>query len=117
MLIFRKPFTSYVTENQLTKEQNKQVTIPGQSVPMNLLVQRYASGQVFGLSSFPVEYETDSDNDFDELEGRFRPDPSDPLTYERAAIESVELNEELKRRKNEKVKEKGEPADVPPVVE
>lgn len=118
---FRRQFDPYVNNRKLTKEENKSIVVPGQSVPMSLLVARYASGQVFGLSAFPVEYEVESEEDIpvereyeniDVLESRFRPDPSDPLTLERAAAMNYELKKQLK---NAKKTEKPSGATVPVV--
>ena len=97
-----------------TKEQNKRVTIPGQSLPMSLIVQRYQTGQLFGLSSFQTVH--DYDNDPDEFEMPFFPDPADPLAYERASMLSKDLNNEFKRHKDEKEKKRaGDDNPSPPL--
>lgn len=102
MVAFKKQFVAYSDNIVRTKEQNKRVTIAGQSLPMSLIVQRYQTGQLFGLSSFQTVH--DYDNDPDEFEMPFFPDPADPLAFERASMLSKDLNNEFKRHKDEEKK-------------
>lgn len=104
MVAFKRQFVHYTDNISKTKDQNKRVTIPGQALPMSLLVQRYQTGQLFGLSAFPVNYEYDEDTDINDL-NHFFPDPADPLALERAAILDSEFKNEKKRLNDEKEKQ------------
>lgn len=104
MVAFKRQFVHYTDKISRTKDQNKRVAISGQALPMSLLVQRYQTGQLFGLSAFPVDYEYDEDANIDDL-NHFFADPSDPLALERAAILDREIKNERKRLKDEKEKQ------------
>ena len=113
MVTFKKQFVTYSDNIVRTKEQNKCVTIPGQSLPMSMIVQRYQSGQLFGLSSFLTVHDYDDEPDYDH-EVPFFPDPADPLALERASVLSKDFNNELKRRKDEKEKQRAAGGDPAP---
>lgn len=113
MVAFKKQFVSYSDNIERTKEQNKRVTIPGQSLPMSLIVQRYQTGQLFGLSSFQTVHDYEDEPDY-EHEVPFFPDPADPLALERATMMSKDLKNELKRRKDEKEKQRAAGGDPAP---
>lgn len=113
MVAFKKQFVTYSDNIVRTKEQNKRVTIPGQSLPMSLIVQRYQTGQLFGLSSFLTVHDYDDEPDYDH-EVPFFPDPADPLALERASMLSKDLNNEFKRRKDEKEKDRTGGDNPPP---
>lgn len=112
MVAFKKQFVKYSDNITRTKEQNKRVTISGQSLPMSLIVQRYQTGQLFGLSSFETVY--DYNNEPDEFETPFFPDPADPLALERAVIFNRELKNETKRLKDDKEKQQRAGGGNPP---
>jgi len=89
---YRKQFTPY-KEEIVNKTKSK--TIQGQALPMRMIVERYASGQLFGISQIPVQYDEES-----ELENKLFPDPCDPLFPERALIEHNNFRDDLQKSKN-----------------
>ena len=113
-LKFKKPWVQY-TEPKAGRF-GKSMTVPGQSMPMSKMIQRYMSGQIFGLSQNQVFFDAESD-DIDSYEGRFVPDPADFCAPERAALEMKTIKTKFQQFKDEKVKtnvEDGLRGDVPP---
>lgn len=113
MITFKRPWIQYPdNKRELTKSQKKKVTIQGQALPMCQIVQRYQSGQLFGLSSFPVDYEYDGDVELDQIVPFF-PDPADPLALQRAECENLKLNKQIEdaRKEFEKGKKTKEAVD------
>ena len=91
------------------KKMGKSRTVQGQSMSMSQIVQRYMSGQIFGLSSFSTSYDGEFDDlpsdDFSDIqscEGVFSPDAADFLAAERAAIEHKQVLKRLQKQQHEK---------------
>ena len=89
-MIYKKQFVKY--KDTLGKNPYKSKTIQVQSIPMRTIVERFASGQLFGISQIPL--------DFDEIEDesnyqKYFPDPCDPLAPERAIMESKEVKHKI----------------------
>lgn len=78
----------------------KSATVPGMATPMSVLVDKFLSGQVVGLSSYQVYFDDGVDEDNFELS--YFPDPNDPLAYEQATLDYRSLREREKRSKKEK---------------
>lgn len=91
-MIFRKQFQFY--PDNILENHRKSMTIQGQSIPMRTLVERYASGQLFGISQIPQEYDGDLDEDNHVMVDY---DPCDPLYPERAAIVSSSITKKINK--------------------
>jgi len=91
-MIFRKQFKSY--PDNIPANHRKSMTIPGQSIPMRTIVERYASGQLFGISQIPQEYDGEID---EENHMMVDYDPCDPLYSERAAILNSAIQQKIKK--------------------
>jgi len=100
-LKFKKPWVQY-TEPKAGRF-GKSMTVPGQSMPMSKLIQRYMTGQIFGLSQNQVFFDAESD-DIDTYQGRFIPDPGDFCAPERAALEMKTIKTKVQKFKDEKIK-------------
>jgi len=103
-LKFKKPWVRY--NEPKAKKVGKSMTVPGQSIAMSVMIQRYMSGQIFGLSQNQVTYDTENDDvDIEHFEGRYRPDPADFCAPERAILEHKSIQKHLKTIRDEKIKD------------
>jgi len=95
--------------DNIQQNKRKSLTIQGQVIPMRQIVERYASGQLFGISSIPLEYDGEIDENNHVM---YEVDPCDPLFIERTAMLNKEINvkitkhvEEYKKQKSSKVED------------
>jgi len=100
-MIFRKQFQPY--PDNIPANRRKSLTIQGQSIPMRMIVERYASGQLFGISQIPQEYDEELD---EENHIMIDYDPVDPLYAERASILHKKISSQIEKHVEDVKKQK-----------